>query len=83
MNYDAEYAKGAHNMMSDLLKEECHDVYHMLSISALPRPSWDEEVLHKIGFSYVSIDQTVGKRIYAERDEFHIPDAMFGIVARK
>lgn len=93
LNYDAEYAKGAHNlslpenkahnMMSDLLKEECHDIYHMLSISALPRPSWDEEVLRKIGFSYVSIDQTVGKRIYAEMDEFHIPDAMFGIVARK
>ena len=59
-----------------------------MSITCFPilcstSPSWDEEVLHKIGFSYVSIDQTVGKRIYAERDEFHIPDAMFGIVARK
>lgn len=70
-------------MMTDSLKEECHDIYHMLSISALSRPSWDEEVLRKIGFSAVSVDKTVGCRIYAEMDEFHIPDAMFGIVARK
>ncbi len=93
LNFDAEYAKGAHNlslpenkahnMMSDPLKEECHDIYHMLSISTLERPDWDLEVLRQVGFSAVSVDKTVGSRIYAEMDEFHIPDAMFGIVARK
>lgn len=93
LNFDAEYAKGAHNlslpenkahnMISDPLKEECHDIYHMLSISTLERPDWDLQVLRQVGFSEVSVDKTVGSRIYAEMDEFHIPDAMFGIVARK
>lgn len=93
LNFDAEYAKGAHNlslpenkahnMISDPLKEECHDIYHMLSISTLERPDWDLQVLRQVGFSQVSVDKTVGSRIYAEMDEFHIPDAMFGIVARK
>lgn len=93
LNFDAEYAKGAHNlflpenkahnMMSDPLKEECHDIYHMLSISTLERPDWDLQVLRQVGFSEVSVDKTVGSRIYVEMDEFHIPDAMFGIVARK
>ncbi len=70
-------------MISDPLKEECHDIYHMLSISTLERPDWDLQVLRQVGFSEVSVDKTVGSRIYAEMDEFHIPDAMFGIVARK
>lgn len=93
LNFDAEYAKGAHNlslpenkahnMISDPLKEECHDIYHMLSISTLERPDWDLQVLRQVGFSEASVDKTVGSRIYAEMDEFHIPDAMFGIVARK
>ena len=93
LNFDAEYAKGAHNlslpenkahnMISAPLKEECHDIYHMLSISTLERPDWDLQVLRQVGFSQVSVDKTVGSRIYAEMDEFHIPDAMFGIVAKK
>jgi SAM-dependent methyltransferase len=93
LNFDAEYAKGAHNLkthenlahkdISDELKDECHDIYHMLTISFLDRPLWDEEVLKKVGFSSVSVDRAFGDRIYSEKDEFYIPDKMFMISAIK
>ena len=93
LNFDAEYAKGAHNLKSpeniahknieDSLKEECHDIYHMLTISMLDRPMWDRHVLEEIGFKRVVIDETFSDRIYIEKDEFYIPDKMFGIKAVK
>ncbi|MCR5416304.1 MAG: methyltransferase domain-containing protein [Pseudobutyrivibrio sp.] len=93
LNFDAEYAKGAHNLKSpenlahskieDALKDECHDIYHMLTISMLDRPHWDEHILNEVGFSQVDVDTTFGDRIFIERDEFYIPDKMFSIVAKK
>ncbi|SDB58552.1 class I SAM-dependent methyltransferase [Butyrivibrio sp. INlla16] len=93
LNFDAEYAKGAHNLkthenlahkdISDELKDECHEIYHMLTISALERPAWDEEILKKIGFSAVEADRTFCDRIFSEKDEFYIPDKMFMISALK
>lgn len=93
INFDAEYAKGAHNLkspenlahkdISDSLKDECHDIYHMLTISMLDRPDWDTEVLKKIGFEQVETDVDFGNRIFIERDEFYIPDKMFMIKAVK
>ena len=93
LNFDAEYAKGAHNLKSpenlahkdipDSLKEECHDIYHMLTISMLDRPHWDEHVLSDMGFSSVEVDNDFGNRIFVEHDEFYIPDQMFSIKAIK
>ena len=93
MNFDAEYAKGAHNLksedniahkdISDAMKDECHNIYHMLTISALDRPAWDEEILKSIGFSEVSSDTGFADRMFSEKDEFYIPDKMFMISAVK
>lgn len=93
LNFDAEYAKGAHNLnnqenlahrvVSEELKDECHKIYHMLTISTLDRPEWDKEVLEGIGFSEVKVDKEFYSRIFAEKDEFYIPDKMFMIVAVK
>jgi len=93
INFDAEYAKGAHNLKSpenlahkdidDKLKDECHDIYHMLTISMLDRPDWDTKILKEIGFEQVQADKDFGSRIFIERDEFYIPDKMFAIKALK
>ena len=93
LNFDAEYAKGDHNLnnqdnpahrcVSDKLKSECHEIYHMLTISSLDRPQWDEEVLRTVGFSNVETDTEFYGRIYDKKDEFYIPDKMFMIAANK
>lgn len=93
LNFDAEYAKGEHKLKSsenlahknigDDLKEECHRIYHMLTVSALERPLWDQKVLDEIGYTHVSVDFTFGQRVYKERDEFYIPEEMFLIFGEK
>jgi SAM-dependent methyltransferase len=93
INFDAEYAKGAHNLTSpeniahkDIpleLKEECHDIYHMLTISMLDRPEWDRLILEEIGFAEINCDTEFSSRMFIERDEFYIPDKMFCIKATK
>ena len=93
LNYDAEYAKGAHNLKSaeniahknipDSLKDECHSIYHMLTISTLNRPEWDRTILEELGFKDIKCDINFGNRIFVEKDEFYIPDRMFSITAKK
>lgn len=93
LNYDAEHARNHHNLpqsvhhahehVSNELKERCHTIYHMLDISSFTRPQWDIELLTKMGASSVSIDPTVGPRIYSEEDEFYIPVPMFLVKAIK
>ena len=93
LNFDAEYAKGAHNLknheapahktISDEMKEECHEIYHMLTISTLDRPQWDVDILHQIGFESVEADCEFSDRMYDVKDEFYIPDKMFMISAKK
>lgn len=93
LNFDAEYAKGEHNLknqnnlahkdISDEMKEECQKIYHMLDISTLDRPQWDVDVLYGIGFESVEADCGFGDRVYDVKDEFYIPDRMFMISARK
>ena len=93
LNFDAEYAKGAHNLknqeapahkvVSDELKEECHEIYHMLTISTLDRPQWDVDILNQIGFESVEVDCDFADRMFDVKDEFYIPDRMFMISARK
>jgi ubiquinone/menaquinone biosynthesis C-methylase UbiE len=93
LNYDAEYAKGfhkydqaencAHSSIDDELIEECHDIYHMLSVSSLDRPEWDIGVLREIGFAEVTADCDAGDRLYGIKDRFYMPDRMFCIRAVK
>ena len=63
--------------------DECHNIYHMLDISAYNRPQWDEEFLQSTGLCNVSTDTTVGSRIYAAEDIFYIPVPMFCVKAVK
>lgn len=92
LNYDAEHAKNHHHLpqsvhhahehiKSDLL-DKCHTIYHILSISSTDRPTWDKVLLENMGAT-VTIDSTVGPRIYAEEDEFYIPVPMFLVKAVK
>ena len=93
LNFDAEYAKGAHalnapeniahRVVSEELKERCHQIYHMLTISALDRPGWDLEVLRSMGVADVSADMDFADRIFTCCDQFYIPDRMFMISAVK
>ena len=93
LNYDAEYAKGfhkydqaenlAHSKVDPALNEECHNIYHMLSVSMFDRPQWDIEVLKAVGFTSVTADCGAGDRLYADKDQFYMPDRMFGIRAVK
>ena len=54
----------------------------MLSISGTDRPEWDKQLLESYE-AIVTIDSTVGPRIYAEEDEFYIPVPMFLVKAIK
>lgn len=92
LNYDAEYARdhhrklpahNAHATVTEPLLERCHHIYHMLDISLYDRPAWDEAVLEQLGAKAISIDKTVGSRIYAQEDDFYIPAPMFGVFATK
>ena len=93
LNFDAEYAKNAHRFnpedniahkgLSQAQNDACHAIYHMLTISTLDRPHWDRLVLQELGFSAVDCDVDFGDRVYAEKDEFYMPDRMFLIRAVK
>ncbi|MBE6015082.1 MAG: methyltransferase domain-containing protein [Lachnospiraceae bacterium] len=93
INFDAEYAKEehahhsldnpAHAGISQDLKDECHKLYHMLTISALTRPEWDAEVLVNYGFKDVNIDKDFYKKVFAKKDDFYIENLMFRIKAVK
>lgn len=92
LNYDAEHGKNhhqqlpashhAHQHIKEELLEKCHTIYHMLSISATNRPLWDQQILEGLNAT-VTLDTTVGSRIYAEEDEFYIPAPMFLVKAVK
>lgn len=94
LNFDAEYAKHAdtnlyseenksHESVTSAMKDECNAIYHMLTISTLDRPKWDQVILREIGFSEVTTDITFGDRIYKEKDRFYMPDRMFSVKALK
>ncbi len=77
LNFDAEYAKGAHSLgthenlahknISDDLKEECHRIYHQLTISFLDRPAWDKEVLEEVGFENVEVEKILAKESFPKK----------------
>ena len=47
------------------------------------RPEWDLRLLIDAGFSRVTVDVGVWKRVYAEPDEFYNPTPIFTIAAEK
>lgn len=92
LNYDAEYARDHHKKLTGLhahadvsreLLEKCHHIYHMLDISLAERPLWDEKVLTSLGAKILSIDRTVGERIYKSEDDFYIAAPLFCVEAEK
>lgn len=96
LNFDADYGKEhlvqdlnslpqnhAHNNINSDLLAECDSIKANLDISQLRRPQWDSSVLQQIGFAHVDTDETVGKRIYSQHDEFYNPTPLFLIRAVK
>ena len=98
LNFDSEYAKEihsgdghkydslknpAHDKISQEMHEECHRIYHMLTISALSRPEWDVEVLAGAGFKEIELDKNFYTKVFATCDRFYIPNKMFMIKAVK
>ena len=98
MNFDAEYAKGlhrekgheydtfnnpAHKDITREMHEECHKIYHMLTISSLSRPEWDAEILVNCGFKEIELDKDFNDIVFSKCDQFYIPNRMFMIKAIK
>jgi len=42
-----------------------------LPLSRESRPAWDEKIIKQIGMEIISIDETVGKRVWTEIDKIH------------
>lgn len=93
LNFDAEYAKyhhhddiandPAHRGISAEMNEECHRIYHMLTISSLTRPEWDAEVLVNLGFKNIEIDMDFSEKAFVEYELLRSPQKMFMIRAIK
>lgn len=91
LNFDAEYSKNekllfdvknqAHQILSNEQKEECGQLYQLLESSKKDRPQWDEEILKGLGFQ-VEVDPLFYQRMFAQMDEYYIPDHMFFIHAK-
>lgn len=93
LNFDAEYAKyhhdkdvredPSHREISAEMNEECHKIYHMLTISSLTRPEWDAEVLVNLGFKNIELDIDFSDKAFADHEEFRSPQKIFMIKATK
>ena len=92
LNYDAEYARqhhqqppthNAHANVKPELLDRCHKIYHMLDISASPRPKWDLCYLSKLRPTTISVDKSVGQRLYVREDDFYIAAPMFCVKVKK
>lgn len=93
LNFDAEHAKVHHKLnehqqyadktVSDDLLVRCHAMYHMLAISGVNRPEWDQNLLADYQVSQVLIDPGVAERIYPKEDELYIPAPMFLVKVTK
>lgn len=88
LNYDGEHAKnhhnstGAHQDVSTVLLEKCHNIYHMLETSLLKRPEFDKQFFELLGYD-CEVDLEVGKRIYQTQDEFYVAVPLFKVKVMK
>lgn len=93
LNFDAEYAKYHHNKdvrddpshrgITAEMNDECHKIYHMLTISSLTRPEWDGEVLVNLGFKNIEMDINFSEIVFAKHEQFRSPQKIFMIKAIK
>lgn len=91
VNFDADYCREkpsaalpphhAHEDVAESLMQAYERMKNVLKSRQLERPMWDEELLRQAGFSNVTVDYGVWKRIYSEMDEFYDPAQGFAIVA--
>ena len=96
INFDADYChefsdaeeiallpNHAHKLIpADLVAENDEITLEMCAYQKR-RPEWDVRLLLDAGFSRVTVDAGVWKRVYAEPDEFYNPTPIFTIVAEK
>ena len=96
LNFDADYGHDscnkdnsalppahAHRSMPQEMLQECETIKTQLDISNKSRPSWDMELLHKVGYNEISADTGISSRIYKDCNEFFNPTPMFLIRAVK
>lgn len=93
LNFDAEYAKYHHNKdvredpshrgITAEMNDECHKIYHMLTISSLTRPEWDGEVLVNLGFKNIELDMDFSEKAFKGHEELKSPQKIFMIKATK
>ncbi len=99
VNFDADYGavrflsltedlerKNIRNAHAGLSREslvECDGIKDALEVSSHRRPGWDRELLARVGFCDLGIDETMSDWVYPERDAGWNPVRMFSIRARK
>lgn len=96
INFDADYChefsdaediallpNHAHKMIPPDLLAEGDEITLELCAYQNRRPEWDLRLLIDAGFSRVTVDAGVWKRVYAEPDEFYNPTPIFTIAAEK
>lgn len=96
INFDADYCHEfsdaeevallpdhAHKTIPADLVAECDEITMELCAYQKRRPEWDLRLLIDAGFSRVTVDTGVWKRIYAEPDEFYNPTPIFTIASEK
>ena len=96
INFDADYChefsdaeevallpNHAHKLIPADLAEENDEITQELCAYQKRRPEWDLRLLLDAGFSRVTVDAGVWKRVYAEPDEFYNPTPIFAITATK
>ena len=96
INFDADYChefsdaediallpNHAHKQIPADLLAEGDEITLELCAYQRRRPEWDLRLLIDAGFSRVTVDTGVWKRIYAEPDEFYNPTPIFTITAEK
>ena len=95
LNFDANYGavnfadtsklpkNHTHNKLGMDMMAECEEIKRQLPISSRIRPAWDVETLGNLGVEQLSVDFSVSRKIYREKDEFYNPDALFALFAVK
>lgn len=97
LNFDADYgneqfyqqapqqlpSNHAHFSVQPQLMQECDLIKNSLEISHKLRPQWDLHILKQLQFQKISIDTTLGERIYKLQDKFYNPTPVFLIYATK
>lgn len=97
LNFDADYGNEqfyqqtpqqlppnhAHLSVQPQLMQECDLIKNSLEISHKLRPQWDLHILKQLQFQKISIDNTLGERIYKFQDKFYNPAPVFLIYATK